>query len=572
MGMMSLNTAVGGLNAAQTGLYVTGHNMANSSIQGYSRQRHVQADYSYNPAGFDGNGSLMQKGLGAFIKAIRQIRSRFLDAAFRTEESRLGYYKIKSDVGVEVENVLGETQSQYNLQSVILDMWNSLNELSAHPEGLETRVNFISTANAFVTKTEDVYNRLFQYQHNLDRQIRAAVTKVNDLVERIQTLSIKIAGYEAAGDNANDYRDERNLCLDELSEYITFQLDDKPDGSIGITAEGKELLSGGVRNRLGLKYLSGEYDFVEPVFTKSTEILGSDTPLDEYQPLFVFKGPVNADYGNDNGILKGLMISRGTRPANFQGENGLAPPNPADPIYPLGTSDPLYIARLRKYENDVYSVNNCFIPMTMRDMDVIVHGIVTMINDRLAPVNGGGTQDPNAPFDLTHTQPYMELFSRKHVSRWDGGLIYNSEDPTDFYSLYTSGNLMINPKLVEPDGHNRLALSISGDREDNLLILDLIDLWSDRIISFNGQEARSINDAYKEYIAAIGTETREDLSFVTEQELLTQQVDDKRGQIMGVSLDEEMKNMMIYQHAYGSAAKILNVIDSMLDRLINLGA
>jgi len=56
---------------------------------------------------------------------------------------------------------------------------------------------------------------------------------------------------------------------------------------------------------------------------------------------------------------------------------------------------------------------------------------------------------------------------------------------------------------------------------------------------------------------------------VTEQSLLTAQTDEKRSRTMGVSLDEELKNMMIYQHAYGAAARILNVIDSMLDRVIN---
>lgn len=58
-------------------------------------------------------------------------------------------------------------------------------------------------------------------------------------------------------------------------------------------------------------------------------------------------------------------------------------------------------------------------------------------------------------------------------------------------------------------------------------------------------------------------------AFSEEQTILATQVDNKRKQVSGVSMDEEMKNMMIYQHAYNASSRILNVIDSMIDKLVN---
>ena len=555
MGMTSLGVAVSGLNAAQTGLYVTGHNMANSGTEGYSRQRPVQADFLYSRVGQNDLG-VFQKGLGTDIKGIVQLRDRFLDAAYRIENSRLGFYTVKAETGSEIESIIGETQSQYNFQSVIIDLWNALNELSAHPEGLETRGNFVATAVSFVTKATDVYNRLFAYQHNLDDKIRGEVKEVNSLISQINKLNRAIAQADMTGDHANDYRDQRSVCLDNLSKILPVDYKEKWDGTVDITCEGKELLSNNIQNALGLKYISKEYSFVEPIISTRKDILPASAPIDKFEPLFLFVGPVNAEYGNDNGSLKGLMMSRGTRPATYLGESGLEPFNPLDP------------SEVRRHNNDVYSLENCFIPQVMEDIDVLVHSIVTLINDSMAPADAANLQAAGAPYDLNGIQSYTEVFSRKTMPRWDAGNTLIPEVPGSYYTMYTLGNIEVNPELLRAGGPNLLALSPSGDREDNRLLLNLIEQWGNRMVGISGDMV-SVNDGYKQLISFIGAETSKNLNYVNEQSLLTAQTDEKRNEIKGVSLDEELKNMMIYQHAYGAAARILNVIDSMLDRIIN---
>jgi flagellar hook-associated protein 1 FlgK len=582
-----MNTAVSGLNAAQAGLYVTGHNMANSSVAGYSRQRPVTTDFTYQNIGESPIGK-KQKGLGVMLKALQQIRDRFLDASYRAENCRLGFYEIKAVTGQEIESIMGETQSQYNFQQVLDDVWNSLNELASHPEGVETRTNFLAHCTTFITKAEDVYARLFAHQHNLDDQIRAATAKINSLVSEIDTLNRKISSVEYTGDHANDYRDQRAACLDELSKIINYEFKEKDDSGIMLVCEGKELLNNGFIHKVGLKYTNVEYSFIEPVFTDDPGILPADTPLSEYEPLFVFTDTVNAENDNDTGSLKGMLISRGTRPANYLGTAAYEQPDPTDLVtFPLGVNDPLYASRLRRYNNDVYSVNNCFVPQVMNMIDAIVHRVVTLINDSIAPALPNGAQDPSGPYPLNPNddaagiqRSYTEVFSRKFINRWDAANTLNPEQPYEYYTQYTMGNLQINPDVMLNGGYNLLAFSPAqgdasigagfGDRGDNRLLLDIISKWNERIVRLNSAESYSVNDAYKRFIASIGDETSEDLSFVQEQNLLVRQSDDRRNQIMGVSLDEEMKNMMIYQHAYSAAARMLNVMDSMMQEVIRI--
>ena len=76
--MSSISTALSGLRAAQAGLAVTGHNVSNSGVLGYTRQQGIQQDFSYLNRGSSPVGSLkMQVGIGTGVSQIRQLRNKF---------------------------------------------------------------------------------------------------------------------------------------------------------------------------------------------------------------------------------------------------------------------------------------------------------------------------------------------------------------------------------------------------------------------------------------------------------------------------------------------------------------
>ncbi|MCL2352604.1 MAG: flagellar hook-associated protein FlgK [Firmicutes bacterium] len=566
-GIQGLGSAISGLNAAQAGLYVTGHNMANSGIEGYSRQRVNQADYRYRDVGRTANG-VLQVGLGTDISDIRQLRWKFYDDAYRAENGRLGFYGAKAAAGAEIEGIIGENQSQYRFQLVIQDLWNSLHELSMNPDSQANRLGFIETCGTFVDKANDVFARLLDYQRNLNGQIVEAVGRVNAAVSEIDGLNRRIKAAEASGDRANDLRDRRNLLLDELSGLVSIGYRESPDGSVNILAEGKELLVNGAQNRLGLRYTSGDNAFVEPVFTRSENVLPSDAAADTYIPLFRFDSPVDARHANDVGSLKGMLMCRGTRPVTYLGAAAYSAPvnpGPASPGYPA------YLAARRNYDNDLYSAENCFIPKIMRQADQICHSVMTMVNGAFAPA-AGGVLPAGGPYDAFGLSSGTEIFARKNTPRWDASTAPPAlipENPGDYYSLYTIGNVFLNPELLLDGGYNKICLSASGDREDNTLIQSLLAAWKQNTVDMGPLGTLSVDEAYRRLTAGLGAETKEASGFAADQAVLTDQADKKRYSVMGVSLDEEMKNMMTYQYAYSAAARILNAVDSMLDRVIN---
>ncbi len=730
MGFSGLGTAISGLRAAQVGLAVTGHNMSNSEISGYSRQRVIQRDSFYNSVGNAADGTPLRRGLGTDWNAISQIRNEFLDFSYRQSNSRLSFYSVKTTVGAEIEALMGELQGSDNFQSIIQDMWYSIQELTAHPQGVETRDYFLATCSSFVTKANEVYDSLFKYQINLDGQIREAVDDVNDTVTRIKELNLMIETAEVSGDNANDYRDERNLCLDRLSELINISYSYNNKGHVNIFSEGHMILSNNIQNFMGLRFTSDDYSFVEPILTavKKDEILSSRVPPTDFEQYINYDKPVTADRNNDYGVLKGLIISRGAMPAYYLGKEGLivpvgppmqvalapgSPPDETDAVkYPGGVTDPQYITDLAKWEeydaypdelkniippkipdaNDTslyplgeddpayktamdnynlaygsylqktvtpvaeylkdsekngstfyvtdpdayreilkiqkglarsynaerynytmqsWSIDNCMIPKTMMKLDQVFHSIVTMINDTLAPATvdpdspiGDGNSswappvDPNnpqatdtryqsdyAPYDNNGTQSYTEVFIRSagpltYMNRWydhdgdpDTPAMLVPEEKGDYYTQYSIGNVEINPIFQQDEGgFNLLAFSNSGDIEDTQLLNELQKLWqsntSDYAVEITGIKF-NMSESYNKFVSQIATEVAEAKSFIDAQTVQVERAENKRQSIMGVSMDEEMNNMMKYQYAYQAAARILNVIDSMIDRVVN---
>jgi len=723
------------MRAAQTGLAVTGHNMANAEILGFSRQRTIQNDTRLRVMGTSMAGNTLRVGTGVDNNAVHQIRSQYFDMRFRMHNSALNFQALVSAIGSHMEDIIGETENTFRMQHLMQDMWRSMQELSLNIGGIETRDIFISTSAAFLDKAHNIFEELFELQQNLDAQIRNMVTEINDIVGSIDRLNNVIQANEITGDNANDLRDQRNLLMDRLSALVPVEFSTDPrTGHVNIfTQEGNFFLSQGSQNFLGLKEMSGRYNFVEPVFTMATEVLPSTTPPREYVPFFSWNRPINAANGNEEGALMALLMARGSMPLTFAGADALWRPialpngganapngtnftsidelvahmigNPpdvtdtvqfdpsnsatwpgdwpsvgfdsadpttwppaaggfdpedettwpasfninnaltwpaawtasfafdiADPTtfptgalaFPNGTSDtgflhaqlvwqnnrnnleqlyPEFItspasllaavnqgrgnatfnrlhdnfaAANRTFNQAAWSAEYALIPNMMVNMDKIVNSIVRLVNNSLAPVDNHSRAE-DAPFDLNGNRSFTEVFVRTGIGnsvmpRFDGSGVHNGGLPGNFDSLYTTRNIRINPVLLRPGGHNLLALSPSGDREDSSLIERMLELWvsDDSPYSVNIRGNTFAKDrAYQIFITDFAVRINEaDTGVSTQFQALTQ-ADQRRNAIMGVSLDEETSSMMTFQFAYQAAARLFNIIDSMIDTVVN---
>lgn len=510
--MSSYSIGVSGLRNAQSGLSTTGHNMANSGVEGYTRQGNIQQTSFYKTHSQSKVG-LLQVGMGTDLSEIRQIRNKFFDAEYRSEASKSNFYAAKYVTGQEIENILGELESHYAAQDVIGDIWEALNELTIYPDGIETRGMLIDNCITLVNKMQEIQSDLYNYQLNLNGQITQTVSKINDIITEIDELNDKIVYHEMNGDHANDYRDSRNRLLDELSTYIDITVKENSNGRADILSGGHELLVNGGVNKLGLRYSSAGYSFVEPVFTNSEKILDWN---EDATSLFGDLSKQNFKSGSDNcaGLLKGMLLSRGNVMAN------------------VNTPDT--------------QVDNFLIPRVEKQFDTIMTSIANLLNDAFASGN---------TVDLTGGEG-VPIFVK----------IYNGDD-------FTTSNIRVNPILSDTgaSGYNYLALSASGDVGDTTAILEVMKKWENGVEGLEDQfgKASPVNNYYRSVIDELSIELDEAESYYDEHNGLLVAVDNKRQTLSGVSLDEELSYMLKYQYAYQASSKFINIIDSMVDKVVN---
>lgn len=517
----SLSRAISGLQASQYGLQATAHNMANVNTPGYVRQQVLMKDSSYFKIGSNGNSNLMV-GMGTDVQALRQVRDMFLDGAFRNEASRYGYYNSGADALDEIQTILGEIEGE-SMEKVLEKFWKSLNELSKHPDGREARGTFVQSAVLFVNKANLIMEQLDEYQLNLNKQVTDKVDEINRLGEEINILNDKIVKYEINGDNANDYRDARNNALDQLAQIIDITYKEDKLGNVSVKAEGFDFVSLGNVNKMELEQAVPNSPLVSPIW-KATG-----------QRVFNLDTEISAEKENDRGSLKGILLSRGTRRANWKD------------------------TEIASDFND--NVKPSIIMRTQAKFDLFVHSVVTTINDNIAPITRDG------PYGLDGSRN-IEIFKRKHMDRYTGTTFNDENAGSD--SLYSAGNLEINPEVL--NDYDKICITrVPGELENNDIVEEIKTEWQNPLLDeYPGCDSKlNINEYYVSFVGDIGNIGKVTKTQMENQQILIAQIDNQRSILMGVSSDEELGNMMKYQHAYNASARVVTVVDQMLDQVIN---
>ena len=610
----SLNVGTSGLKVSQYGLNVVAHNLANVDTEGYVRQQVVLDTAMVNNIGWSGTNT-MQVGLGVDPRAVRQVRDFFLDAAYRSEIGRQGYYDSQSAAASEIEELFGELNG-VAFQDTLNDLWVSMQELSKEPDSRVTQATFIENSGAFLERAEKIYKELRSYQRDLNTTIENQVSRINEIGKSITELNKKIALYEAdKRENANDLRDERNNLLDELSQMVKIDYRESESGIVNVNVEGVPFVTDASYYKMGTMSMA-DYRTAN----------GIDLPLDESADMLMVVWPQlggrdvfdwsvvpSSSANTDIGGLKGLIQARGTKIGKYT--DIPIEPRQEDFTDEYGVLDAdAYKLAVKQYDTDTAQYNltteSSIVMRTQAQFDQLVHGIITTINDALCPnrevtlgdditvklpngelktLEAGTTikifDDKNAPIGLDRNNTAgTELFTRKTVDRYmepqdimlaDGSVIqdariYNWEDTSDNYTLYTLGETEINRDLLSDK--SKLPI-LSPDRTgdfDIKMIEGLMKKWQEPFatLSPNTLTFNNFTGYYTQFTGSIASKGNEYRTLADNQQAMAGSIQEKRSGITGVSSDEELTYLIKFQQAYNASARYINVIDEMLEHVI----
>lgn len=574
MGSMGgLYIGVSGLNVSQAALNTTAHNIANVDTKGFVRQQVILADRNYITFGQKHLSSL-QKGNGANVASVMQVRDRFLDQAYRRELGRQAFYESQYKAVEEVENLFGELEG-VAFQNSMQGMWTAIQELSKQPDSIVARASLIQTAVSFIERADNISKQLNDYQVNLNSQIINQVKRVNEIGDQINQLNKKVRQYESNGlENANDLRDQRNVLIDELSKIVHITNKEHPDGAITVNVEGVPFVTEDTVYKMDTAKIEEQSELLKPVWVAHD------------MDVFNFDIAPNSTQNTDIGSLKGLLLSRGHKQANYTDI----------PVKRLDQSEAQYEIEVKKYNNEI---NNSVIMNVQAQFDQLIRGIVTMINDTLSPnkeitLSDGSKlivlDEDNAPAGMDPNSTMGEaLFNRKSVDRYSEPQevildeldefgdprkitvrVYNQEVAGDNYSLFTLGEITVNPRIMNNYSLIPLSLNTGTGDFDIKTAQKLSELWQKPFatLSPNTLTINNFNDYYNAFIADIANKGEQLNTISTNQASMVASIDNQRMQVMAVSSDEELTNLIKYQHAYNAAARYVNVVSEMLEHIV----
>ena len=563
-----LDTASRSLLAQQLGVEVTGQNIANADTPGYCRQRVDYVAAAPVPSAY---GPL---GTGVKVQGIDQAFDPFITAQLNDKSSQLSDYQQRASTLEQVAAYFNETQDG-GINDIMSQFFSAWQDLSDNPSGAGERQALVSRAQNLTDAFNSRADQLVQQRLNLLQQIGPTVSDINKHSANIAQLTQEITVTEGNGQAANDLRDQRQQEISQLSQLIGVKSYTCGDGTLSVVlANGLPLVQGvlsfsltsqvDASDNVNLTW-QGPGGTSETIPTDSLNggklaalIQTRDEDIPQYQQdLDQLAKSIIVAVNNQHSQGVGLNLFSQT-----EGTYQVSDPTPSlATALPLGdqiTNGSLTISVDRNGThlgsgtiaidpslslNDVVqSINN----------DAVLGSYLTasVDNNQLKIVANAATDTFGIAGDDSHvlTALGVNTFFTGDKAYTFGVNASVLDDP----SLVAAGQ--IDASGSHPVGDNSNALALAG--LENATV---------------GPNGLTFSADYQDMVTNLGLDAQNADDQTTFYQGLVNQLSQMRDSVSGVSLDEEMTNLVKYQRAYQAAARLVSTADTMYQTLIDLG-
>ncbi|RCW74728.1 flagellar hook-associated protein FlgK [Saliterribacillus persicus] len=170
---------------------------------------------------------------------------------------------------------------------------------------------------------------------------------------------------------------------------------------------------------------------------------------------------------------------------------------------------------------------------------------------------------------LSNLDEMAEAFVAEFNTVHQQGTNLTDDQSYDFFEFDGAGRAASTIDVTDDikQDKDKIAASLNGDSGDGENADLLSDVYTKLDIGLG--EKTSVKSFYESAIGEMAVIAQEANRMVNNAGVLRQQVQENRQSVSAVSLDEEMTNLIKFQHAYNAAARNMTTVDEMLDRIIN---
>ncbi|MBN1410205.1 MAG: flagellar hook-associated protein FlgK [Spirochaetales bacterium] len=594
-----------------------GHNISNASVEGYSRQRVEMTAFPplYFP-GLNREETPGQIGQGVTVERIKRIKDMILEERIVSETNEQGYWSSRDKYILMLEQIYNEP-TDLSVRSLLDNYWQAWQELSLHPSEMAARKVVLKRGETLVDGIHDRYTRLKGVRDMLEEDIKATVTEVNEMLREIAALNEQIIKVKAMDDDPNDLMDRRDLIVNRLSSLADISMSTQdPDEHTVVYVGGMHVVQG--RHFEPLETVSdpnneGYSNIVwkgtdQQVFLRGgklaalLEMRDSDA-RNEIQKLdmmavnfmdmvneihrkgFGMNNATNNDffveYPYINNVLgnydrNGDGAYDSTYVFRIDGTNKLVPKDQIGLRGTLTLSGPLENVTIEYYPTD--TVEDLIERINLSGSEVVAR----LNQDGQLSLKGTpAANTANPEFVIRHVEDsgqflvgYAGILPQPGAAGaydWAQADAVNILRADATYAVapltHPSGWITINQEIRNDPGSIVNTFDpVQGGAGDGSAALAIARLRTEPVMI--GQ-ITTFDDYFASVVTEIGLKGEQAESAVETSNLVLKELNNLKESISGVNMDEELANMIKFQHGYNAAARFVSEVDKMLDVIIN---
>lgn len=542
-----MNIGATGINVNRLAIEVTSENIANVNTDGYSRQRTILETGPTTLA----NGFPL--GSGVKLAAVQRSYDGLLQLQLVNNTSTYNQSLSRQTALQQLEPLFNELTSD-GLNDSMQQFFNAWQDLSVNPQGIPERQAVLTRAQIMVDNFQQVSTGLTDTQKTVNDMLTGITADISDKAKNIATLNSQISQAEQSGANANELRDKRDLLIRQLSEDVGVSYFEAQDGTVSVSLPGGEELVTG--------YL---YRTVYPSSSATSAIM--ITPLGNPPPssdsttgtdITATVGGSNNSLGKIGGILE---VRDSVIPGYLDKLNELANAVARE----VNTLHESGYGLNGSTGNDLFTVSSTTLAGTTTGSSNVISNIDTTGLSVGMAVSGPGIP---AGTIITAT-PYSSPPAAAHSITLSTATTSANTNANYIFSGVNSATLSVAiTDLNDLAASSTDPASSSGGAGNNENALSIAQIWETSLTFSSG--STSLGGFYNAFTSTVGVDLQSVNNEVSQGEAFLRQLDNLRESNSGVSLDEELTNLIKYQRAFQGCSKVLNTATEMLDTVLDM--
>jgi flagellar hook-associated protein 1 FlgK len=559
-----LNIGVSALQAQQAALQVTGNNLANAADPNYTRE---VANLSPNVDSPSPSGLLV--GGGVSVTSIQ----RQVDLALNQRLTSAGS---DQSAATTLQNWSGQVQSVFNalsgngISDQLNTFFNDWSTLANNPSSSGQRGVVVQDGQNLAQTFNSTAANLSSINSSIQQAAGQSIQQINQFAQQIASLNQQIVQATNGGQQQpNGLLDQRDADVTQLSNITNIQTVNTANNGMDVYIGNEALVNGTSNQTLNATTVQNNgHSDISVQFSGD----GSTAPVTggSLGGLIQSQQLVDSTTDSLNSLASNLISSLNTLHSGGQGLQGYTSLTGAtavtDPTQPLAsaaaglpTNTPVpktgsFVISLTNTTTGLSTSTLVPITETGSTTDTTLNSLAAS----LSAISGVQATVKNGQLSIQSTNPNTQIsFSQ------DSSGVLSSLGLNTFFSGSDASSISVNSQLA--GNPSLLAAASNGSPDDNTNALAIAGLNDAPQAGLNGN---SLSQAYGTLISNVGGAAANANNNLTATTSVQSTLTAQQQSLSGVSTDQEALNMIVEQRAYQGAARLISVVDSMMQSLL----